>query len=73
MWQKGPHGLSIPYVWNSMSHNMYEFLQRNIHFANNSLQQPEGGDGYDPLFKVRYPLDVIGKGLHKRYGPQANT
>jgi hypothetical protein len=37
----------------------------SIHFANNSLQQPEGSEGYDPLFKVRYTLDVIGKGLQK--------
>jgi hypothetical protein len=29
------------------------------------LQQPEGSEGYDPLFKVRYPLDVIGMGLQK--------
>ncbi len=65
MWWNGPYGLLIPYVQNSMSRNAYEFLRRNIHFANNSLYQPEGSEGYDPLFKVRYPLDVIGKGLRK--------
>jgi hypothetical protein len=65
MWQKALYGLLVPYVWNSMSHDAYEFLRCNIHFANNSLQQPEGSEGYDPLFKVRYPLDVIGKGLQK--------
>jgi hypothetical protein len=65
MWQKAPYGRSLPYIWNAMSHNAYEFLQCNIHFANNSLQQPEGSEGCDPLFKVRYPLDVIGKGLQK--------
>jgi hypothetical protein len=48
-----------------MSRDTYEFLQRNIHFADNSLHQPEASEGYDPLFKVRYPLDVIGKGLQK--------
>ena len=43
----------------------YEFLRRNLHFADNYMHQPEGSEGYDPLFKVRYPLDIIGKGLHK--------
>ena len=46
-----------------MTHNAYEFLQHNIHFADNSLQQPEGIEGYDSLFKVRYPLNAIGKGV----------
>ena len=36
-------------------------LQRhNIHFADNSLQQPEGTEGYDPLFKIRDALDTVG-------------
>jgi len=48
-----------------MTRNAYEFLRRNIHFADNSLQQPEGSNGYDPLFKVRDALDAIGKGLRK--------
>jgi hypothetical protein len=65
MWKKAPYGLSLPYVWNSMTHYAYEFLRCNIHFADNTLQQPEGTEGYDPLFKVRYPLDAIGKGLRK--------
>ena len=45
-----------------MTRDAYEFLRRNIHFADNSLQQPEGTEGYDPLFKVRDALDAIGKG-----------
>jgi hypothetical protein len=65
MWQKPPYGLSIPYVCNLMTRDAYEFLRRNVHFADNSLQQPEGTEGYDPLFKVRDALDVIGKGLRK--------
>ncbi len=48
-----------------MTRDAYEFLRCNIHFADNTLQQPEGTNGYDPLFKVRYPLDAIGKGLRK--------
>jgi hypothetical protein len=31
-----------------MTCNAYEFLRGNIHFADNSLQQPEGTKGYDP-------------------------
>ncbi len=63
MRQKAPYGLSLPYVRNSMTCDAYEFLRRNIHFADSTLQQPEGTDGSDPLFKVRYPLDAPGTGL----------
>ena len=31
--------LSLPYVWNSMSRDAYEFLRRYIHFADYSMQQ----------------------------------
>ncbi len=65
MWQKAPYGLSLPHVCNSMSRDAYEFLCRYIHFADNSLQQPEGSEGYDLSFKVRYPLDFTGKELSK--------
>ena len=65
MWQKTPYGLSLPCVWNSLSCDAYEFLQRNLYFADTYKQQPENSEGYDPLFKVRYPLDMIGKGLRK--------
>jgi len=65
MWQNTPYGLSLPYVWNSISRDAYEFLRRNLHFTDNYKQQPENSEGYDPLFKVRYPLDIIGKGMRK--------
>jgi hypothetical protein len=48
-----------------MSRDAYEFLRCNLHFADNFIQQPEGSEGYDPLFKVRYPLDIVDKGLRK--------
>jgi hypothetical protein len=57
--------LSIPYVWNAMRRNAYEFMRRFIHFADNSLDEPIGSPGYDPLFKVRYALDAIQEGLLK--------
>jgi hypothetical protein len=69
MWQKASYGLLLPYAWHSMTHDAYEFLQCSIHFADNSLQQPEGTEEYDPLFKVRYPLNAIGKGLQKVWTP----
>ncbi len=40
MWQKTPYGLSLPYVRNSMSRDAYEFLRRNLHFADNYKQEP---------------------------------
>jgi hypothetical protein len=55
-----------------MSRDAYEFLQCDLHFADNYMQQPEGSEGYNPLFKVRYPLDIIGKGPAK-YGQRGNT
>ena len=45
MWQK-------TYVWNSMPCDAYEFLRRNLHFADNYMHQPEGSEGYDPLWTL---------------------
>ncbi len=72
MWKKALYGLSLLYVRNSMTRDAYEFLRRNIHFADNTLQQPEGTNGYDPLFKVRYPLMQLGRD-YERYGLPAKT
>ena len=30
----------------------YEFLRRNLHFADNYMHQPEGSEGYDPLWTL---------------------
>ncbi len=57
--------MSIPYVWNAMTRNAYEFMRRFIHFADNSLDEPISSPGYDPLFKVRCALDAIQEGLLK--------
>jgi hypothetical protein len=65
MWQWSHYGLSIPYVRNSMRRDAFEFLRRHIHFAENDQRKNKGEPGYDPLFKVRYVLDKIGKGLIK--------
>jgi hypothetical protein len=59
--------MSIPYVMNSMRQKAFEFLRRHIHFAENDQRKNEGEPGYDPLFKVRYVLDKIGKGLIKMW------
>ena len=50
-----------------MSRYAYEFLCHNIHSTDNYMEQPQGSEGYNLLFKVRHPLDVIGKGLHKMW------
>jgi hypothetical protein len=63
MWQGSPYGLSIPYVRNSMQRDAFEFIHRHIHFVDNHKQKCESELGYDPLFKVRYVIDEIGKGL----------
>jgi hypothetical protein len=46
-----------------MRQDAFEFLRRHIHFADNHKQKHEAESGYDPVFKVRYVLDEIGKGL----------
>jgi len=52
-----------------MRRDAFEFLRRRIHFAENDQRKNQGKNqgepGYDPLFKVRYVLDEIGKGLIK--------
>jgi hypothetical protein len=63
MWQGSPYGLSIPCVKNLMQRDAFEFLRRHFHFADNHKQMHEGEPGYNPLLKVRYFLDEIGKGL----------
>ena len=50
---------------NSMRQDAFEFLRRHIHFAENDQRKNKGEPGYDPLFKVQYVLDEIGKGLIK--------
>jgi hypothetical protein len=60
LWQNCPYGLSIPYVWNAMRHNAYEFMRCFIHFADNSLDKPISSPGYDPLFTSRISTRLIG-------------
>ncbi len=48
-----------------MQQDAFEFLRRHIHFADNNKQKQEGEPGYNVLFKVRYALDEIGKGLRR--------
>jgi hypothetical protein len=63
LWRNPPHGISIPYVRNSMLRDAYEFMRRSIKFCDNMKQKEHNVAGYDPLFKVRYPLEVTMKGL----------
>ena len=52
-----------------MTRNAFEFLRRYIHFCDNSKRIPAGDAGYDILFKVRYPLNLILKGIRKAWVP----
>ena len=63
LWRNPPHGISIPYVRNSMSRDAYEFMRRSIKFCDNTKRKERNVAGYDPLFKVRYPLEVMMKGM----------
>ena len=62
-WRSPLYGLCLPYVMNTMSHNAFEFLRRYIHFADNSKAKLKGTAKYDPLFKVKYVLDVMMNGM----------
>ena len=56
MWHKPPHGPSIHYVNNAMSRDTFEFMWRNIQFYDNEKIKRKSVSGYNPLFKVIYPL-----------------
>ena len=52
-----------------MTWDAYEFMRQYIHFANNEFRQPKGEVGYDALFKVKYALDEMMKGLRRVWTP----
>ena len=65
MWRQKPHGLDIPYVRNAMHQKAYYFMRSYIHFADNGKRVAKGLNGYDPLFKVAYPIKHMMMGLRK--------
>eukprot|EP00984_Skeletonema_dohrnii_P004810 scaffold1689_cov99-Skeletonema_dohrnii-CCMP3373.AAC.1 len=67
MWRAAPHGLSIPYIRNSMRRDAYEFARRSIHFADNAKQVAKGRRGYDALFKVKYAMELMMEGIQKSW------
>jgi hypothetical protein len=46
-----------------MTEHNFTFVRRFLHFADNDKRIRRGDKGYDVLFKVRYVLDDIMKGL----------
>jgi hypothetical protein len=46
-----------------MSRGAYVFMRRYIHFADNHRQAEKGQPGYDALYKVWYPLDIMMAGI----------
>ena len=67
MLRKSPRGLALPYVRNAMPLAAYEFMRSYVHFADNSKWVDKGLPGYDPLFKVRYPMTLFMKGIRKAW------
>ena len=57
----------MPYLQNAMTKDAYTFMRRHIHFSDNSTRKPKGVSGYDPLYKVRYPLKVMMKGMRRAW------
>ena len=62
-WARPPYGISHPYIQNALTGNSFEFMRRYFHPALNKREIPKGKKGYDPLFKIRFVLDVVMKGL----------
>ena len=67
MWRRRPRGTSIPFVKNAMPLEAYEFMRSFIHFSDNANWVDKGTTGYDPLFKVRYPMSLFMKGMRKAW------
>ena len=67
MWRKQPYGVSIPYIQNTMTRDAYIFMRQYIHFADNHSKKAKGEIGYHALFKVKYVLDEMMKGMRKSW------
>ena len=67
MWRRRPRGISIPFVKNAMPLEAYEFMRSFIHFSDNANWVDKGTTGYDPLFKVRYPMSLFMKGMREAW------
>jgi hypothetical protein len=46
-----------------MTSKAYEFMRAYIHFVDNDKRKPKGARGYDVLFKIRYAMDSMIKGM----------
>ena len=64
LYRKGRYGISVPQMRNMMTRDAYTFMRRHLHFADNHKHNPKGSRGYDPLYKVAYPLETIQAGLN---------
>jgi hypothetical protein len=58
-----PHGVSVPWIQNTMPRNAFTFFWNFMHFSKTKEQTKKGEPGYDPLFKVAYVLSQIIAGL----------
>jgi hypothetical protein len=63
LWRAHPYGIRMPFLQNAMTRDTYTFMRRCIHFCDNFARKAKDIKGYDPLFRVRYPLDIMMKGM----------
>lgn len=67
LWRESPYGIRFPYLQNAMTSDAYTFMRRFIHFSDSTKRKGKGSIGFDPLYKVRYPLDVMMKGMRSAW------
>ncbi len=60
-------GIYLPYIYNAMQQEAFQFMRRYIHFTDNSKcnNKPlnESDTNFDPLSKIHYILNELIKGL----------
>ena len=58
-WQYMPYGVYVPMVQNCMNRDIFIFVRRYIHFADNDTCKEKNDPLFDPLYKVRGIMDKI--------------
>ena len=51
----------------------YQFMRSYIHFADNDKHVKKGLPGYNPLFKVTYPLKEMMMGMRRVWRPMKHV
>ena len=61
--ERGRYGIIIPEVRNVMTRDAFTFMCQCTDFCGNKDREPKGTPGHDTLFKAKYTLDAVHKGL----------